>query len=314
MEPIKVSIVCVTYNHEKYIRKAIESFLMQETNFRYEIIIHDDASTDNTPSIIKEYQQKYPNIIRPILQKDNQFSHHISVHKNFIIPAVRGEYVALCDGDDYWTDPLKIQRQADILDQFSNIDICTHATEIVYSNPKKKKKLISPSKIDKVFSVEDVIRGGGGFVSTNSIMYRASLDKNIPFFRKKTGDDYAIQIHGSLNGGMFFISKVMSAYRYHADGSWTTRMNNNISKRLKYFDDIKFFLNEVDEFTNHKYTHSIEKRILEEEFIVIELQNKCKMLLNKKYKDVWKKLGFMHKMKIIIKALFPFVYSLKHKM
>ena len=313
MEPIKVSIVCVTYNHEKYIQTAIESFLMQKTNFRYEIIIHDDASSDNTPFIIREYQKKYPNIIRPIFQKENQFSHHISVHKNFIIPVIKGEYVALCDGDDYWTDPLKIQMQANILDQFSNIDICTHATEIVYSDSKKKKKLISPSKKNRIFSVEDVICGGGGFVATNSIMYRASLDKNIPFFRKKTGDDYAIQIHGSLNGGMFFVSKVMSAYRYHAEGSWTTSMNNNISKRLKYFDDIKLFLHEVDEFTNHNYAHSIEKRILEEEFIVIELQNKCKMLLNKKFKSVWKKLDFIHKMKIIIKAIFPFIYNMKRK-
>jgi len=97
---VLVTIECITYNHAPYIRQALDSFLMQETNFRYEVVIHDDASTDGTQDIIREYQEAYPDIIFPILQKENQYSKHVDLDK-FIAPLRRGRYVALCEGDDY---------------------------------------------------------------------------------------------------------------------------------------------------------------------------------------------------------------------
>lgn len=112
-----VSICCITYNHEKYIRDAIEGFLIQKTSFPIEIIIHDDASTDNTPNIIKEYTNNYPNLFVTVLQTENQWSKGGgSILARFVFPLARGKYISLCEGDDYWTDPMKLQKQVVFLE------------------------------------------------------------------------------------------------------------------------------------------------------------------------------------------------------
>jgi glycosyltransferase involved in cell wall biosynthesis len=128
-----VSICCITYNHESFIRDAIEGFLMQKTEFLIEIVIHDDASTDNTAEIIKEYAEKYPSLFVPIYQYRNQFSQGIKPLPNFVFPAARGKYIALCDGDDYWTDPFKLQKQVDFLE--SNPEV-----GLVFTKAKEMKK------------------------------------------------------------------------------------------------------------------------------------------------------------------------------
>lgn len=126
MEEIKVSICCITYNHEKYIRDALESFLMQKTNFKYEIIVHDDASTDQTPQIIKEYAEKYPNIIVPILQTKNQYSQGIKIAATYIWPRARGKYITICEGDDFWIDEHKLQKQFEKMEIDKELAFCCH--------------------------------------------------------------------------------------------------------------------------------------------------------------------------------------------
>lgn len=112
-----VSICCIAYNHEKYIRQTIEGFLMQVTAFPIEILIHDDASLDNTANIIREYEEMHPELILPIYQKENQYSKGIKINATFLYPRARGKYIALCEGDDYWIDPYKLQKQVDILER-----------------------------------------------------------------------------------------------------------------------------------------------------------------------------------------------------
>lgn len=113
-----VSICCITYNHEKYIRNTLEGFIIQKTTFPVEIIIHDDASTDNTPKIILEFANKYPKIFFPIFQNENQYGKNKGrMFYKFVFPHVRGKYIALCEGDDYWTDPLKLQKQVNFLEE-----------------------------------------------------------------------------------------------------------------------------------------------------------------------------------------------------
>lgn len=113
---ILVSISCATYNHESYIRQCLEGFVMQKTNFEFEILIHDDASTDGTTTIIREYVDKYPNLIKPIFQTENQYSKGVPISQTYNWPRARGKYIALCEGDDYWTDPYKLQKQVDFLE------------------------------------------------------------------------------------------------------------------------------------------------------------------------------------------------------
>lgn len=111
-----VSIHCLVFNHGPYIRNAIEGFLMQETSFPFEILIHDDASTDNSASIINEYATKHPHLIKPLYQKENQYSKGVDVTYDFQISRALGKYIAICEGDDYWTDPKKLQKQVDFLE------------------------------------------------------------------------------------------------------------------------------------------------------------------------------------------------------
>ena len=128
---ICVSIICNTYNHEKYIAHALESFLMQKTDFSFEILVHDDASTDSTPDIIKTYAEKYPDIIKPILQTENQFSKGINVTQVFQYSRAKGKYIAFCEGDDYWIDSNKLQFQVDWLEQHPQDIGCVHKYIVV---------------------------------------------------------------------------------------------------------------------------------------------------------------------------------------
>ena len=128
-----VAIHCTVYNHEPYIRECLEGFVMQKTNFRFVAIVHDDASTDKTADIIREYEAKYPEIIKPIYETENQYSKHdgsLDRIMNAAIDATGAKYVALCEGDDYWTDPYKLQKQVDFLEAHEDYVLCSHKTAV----------------------------------------------------------------------------------------------------------------------------------------------------------------------------------------
>ena len=130
MKDIRVSVICNAYNHERYIEKALKGFVSQKTNFDYEILIHDDASTDGTAAIIRKYESLYPDIIKPIYQEKNQYSQKVAITDTIQIPRAQGDYIAFCEGDDYWIDEFKLQKQFDILEKHPNINICGHAAFI----------------------------------------------------------------------------------------------------------------------------------------------------------------------------------------
>lgn len=129
---IMVTIRCITYNHEPYIRQCLEGFIMQKTNFHFEAIVHDDASTDGTMAIIQEYAEKYPEIIKPIFETENQYSKHDGSLWRVMNGATKGKYVAFCEGDDYWIDPFKLQKQVDFLESNPNCSM-VHSDFYIYN-------------------------------------------------------------------------------------------------------------------------------------------------------------------------------------
>ena len=134
-QPLMVTIRCCTFNHEPYIRDCLEGFVMQKTNFRFEAIVHDDASTDGTAAIIKEYAEKYPDIIKPIFETENQYSKHDGSLGRIMNEHTHGKYVAYCEGDDYWIDPLKLQKQVDFLETHPDYSMCwtdADKTELIF--------------------------------------------------------------------------------------------------------------------------------------------------------------------------------------
>ena len=225
-DSVAVSVICNAYNHGRYIKDALEGFIMQKTNFVFEVLIHDDASTDNTADIIREYEAKYPDIIKPIYQTENQYTR--GGVGRFQIPRVKGKYVAYCEGDDYWTDPYKLQRQFDALEAHPEINICAHTAQMIDAETGKKLRRIEPSLENTVFNLEQIILGGGGFVATASLFFRSSLYQNEPEFRRFLRLDYTLQLQGTLGGGMLFLNDCMSVYRVGVSGSWTARMKANV--------------------------------------------------------------------------------------
>ena len=138
-----VSILCATYNQKDFIAQTIESFLMQKVDFPIEIIVHDDASTDGTAEIVKEYADKYPDIIKPIFQKENQHSKKTGIWNTFIYPKAQGKYYADCEGDDYWTDPNKLQRQVDFLESHPEYSLSTENANVLISKSKQGADFIN---------------------------------------------------------------------------------------------------------------------------------------------------------------------------
>jgi len=138
---VLVSIICDTFNHEMYIRQCLDGFITQKTDFLFEVLIHDDASTDGTADIIREYKTEYPDIIKPIYQTENQYSKKIKIWEAYQFPRAKGKYIALCEGDDYWTDPYKLQKQVDFMEKNPDYGMVFTNT---YHYIEKKKKLIIP--------------------------------------------------------------------------------------------------------------------------------------------------------------------------
>lgn len=133
-EPILVAIHCLVYNHEPYLRQCLDGFVMQKTNFRYVAVVHDDASTDNSAAIIREYAEKYPDIIKPIFETENQWSKHdgsLDRIMNAAIDATEAKYVAICEGDDYWTDSYKLQKQVDFMEIHPDFSMCCHGADVL---------------------------------------------------------------------------------------------------------------------------------------------------------------------------------------
>lgn len=155
MNEITVSVCCLSYNHEDYIRQCLDGIVMQQTSFRFEVLVHDDASTDKSQQIILEYSQKYPDIIKPILQKENQYKKGEGILGKFLFPKCSGKYIAFCECDDYWTDNNKLQRQVDFLET-NPIYVATADNGLVINSIQNKQHLFNTAPSHDV-SMQEII-------------------------------------------------------------------------------------------------------------------------------------------------------------
>jgi len=216
-----VSVACQTYNHENYIAKAIEGFLLQKTSFPIEIIIHDDASTDDTTKIVKEYAGKSPKLITPLLQKENQYSQGIKPMINHVLPKCRGKYIAFCEGDDYWTDPYKLQTQVDYLEHHPELAMCFTNSSIVDEN----NTIINVSRLNddrkKILSQVDVL--SGLVPPPNTVMMRNIIKKDLQQFPNIVNGDILLFALITEHGDAGYIDEVTACYRIHDKGFWSSK-------------------------------------------------------------------------------------------
>ena len=264
---IVVSIFCIAYNHEKYIKDALDGFVMQKTNFKYEIIVHDDASTDRTREIVDEYKRKYPDVIRTIYQRENQYSQGKTEFHIRNKDRLRGKYVAICEGDDYWTDCNKLQKQVDYLESHPECVMCFHATNTEsVKNGKKIYTEAHPYENSGLVTVDAAIRPCGGVCKALSQVIRVSLfDNEIPdFIFNCVAGDYPFQIWYPLKGTVYYIDEVMGVYRFNSEGSWTNRLLHDSHKRIQHKVDTIEMLLKFNEYTEYRYKNSFYYAICNE--------------------------------------------------
>lgn len=219
-EPPLVSITCTAYNHEAWIEKAIEGFLIQQTTFPFEIILHDDASTDKTPDIIRRYAQLYPTLIRPILQQENQWmGKGINATAACVWPAARGRYIAWCEGDDYWTDPFKLQKQADFLEAHPDYNLCFHPVHILQDDQLTTDWITRPPAADT--NILDFARYGN-FIHTPSVVMRNNFLPMPEWMHRIAFGDFPAYMLCLQNGKARMLSDCMAVYRYGA-GLYSTQ-------------------------------------------------------------------------------------------
>lgn len=254
MKDVKVSIFCLAYNHRDYIEDAIKGFLMQETQFPFQIVIHDDASTDGTTEIIQKYAARYPDLIIPIIQKENQYSKqpHGWIN-NYVRPYLSGTYVAQCEGDDYWTDKTKLQKQFDFMETHQEYSACTHGGKVLNESTKTFSDYHS-FPFTGTITATQIILGDGALFLTNSIFYRKAAYRNHPYFKQICPiGDYPQIIWLALNGKIFYMDEIMSVYRVNAKGSWTTTNWHDANRRKTHCEKMQLSLEEADRYSNYKF-------------------------------------------------------------
>jgi len=313
MSDMLLSVSCITYNHERYIRDAIEGFLMQKTNFRYEILIHDDASTDDTANIIREYEKKFPDLIKPIYQKENQWSKGVSVGVEYNLKRAKGKYIALCEGDDYWTDPYKLQKQVDFLEKNKNFSMCFHGVEEKDDEGRYlKNHWPNNKKTKKINKLNEIVKGNN--IPTCSIVFRNNfinykefkiLSENLFF------GDWVLQVLITKKGPAYFFNENMGVYRVTKKG--LTQSTDAIKKledilkfykRLdKYFDDknIKRIINKkMIQYKIELYIEYVKKN---------ELEKAEELFQNIKKSDIFIKAGPKESLKLFLIKHFPNQYD-----
>ncbi len=305
---ISVSVMCLVYNHGKYLNQCLRSLVNQKTNFDYEILVHDDCSTDNSREIIEKLHKEYPEKIIPIYENENQYSKGVKISKDILVPMIQGKYFCFCEGDDFWIDENKIQKQFDFLENNLEYKFCVHNSIRVNKEGIKIGEIIS-RKTSGELSCEDFILNDGDFIATNSIFSYTYLVKKLPKYFDILSIDFVWQIYLSSQGKTYCFKEPMSAYRVQSNGSWTSRMllnpDQHIIHKKRVIDMLKCF----DLETNNKYHNQIIEAIIKVEYEILVLKRDYKLIRSEKYIKIYKKKTFKTKLKYFLDEHFPMLYK-----
>lgn len=222
-EPILVAIHCMVYNHAPFLRDCFEGFVMQRTNFRFVAIVHEDVSSDNSADIVREYEEKYPDIFKPIYETENQWHKtdgSLTRIMNEAIAATGAKYVALCEGDDYWTDPLKLQKQVDFMESHPECAICFHPV-MVHDQRTGGDYLDTLTKVPQITTIHDLARIGN-YIHTPSVMYRYNpkVSETMSQLGKLGVGDYLSHMLYAQYGNICKLPDYMAVYRQGV-GVWS---------------------------------------------------------------------------------------------
>lgn len=261
-----VSIRCTAFNHEKFIAQCLEGFLIQETDFPFEVCVHDDASSDNTAKIIQEYAEKYPKIIKPLIETENQYSKNDGSFTRIVNSMLNSKYIAVCEGDDFWTDPQKLQRQISYLESHPDCSAVIHRCMKLNDRTGNIEGLFPKFETARDIPTEEIILGGGGFFGTNTIVYHTEI-KN--FYAEEYWDvspvgDFPLILSCAYAGRVHYMPEAMSVYRIFSQGSWSSSTligKQAFAKRSAHIEGCEKSLRSYDKFTKYQYSKAIQEKI-----------------------------------------------------
>lgn len=300
--PIMVSISCITYNHAPYIRQCLDGFIMQKASFAFEVLIHDDCSTDGTTEIIKEYETKYPDIIKPLYEIENQYQQGKpsgSAVWNF--PRAKGKYIAICEGDDYWIDPYKLQKQVDFLEANPEYSMCFH-NAFVYEIDRDRNvlaHLFNSYSSDRDLTQEDAICNW--VVPTASMLVRRQLIQPLEGLVKIYSGDYALILSLYSRGKIRYLNTISSVYRHSLVGGSASATHNWIFVMSQHVT----LLESYNEVTDCKYNTIVQARVndLKQDIKFQTLKTKYGLLIALIVMPWYSSLKVMQKIQLIRKAV-----------
>lgn len=303
-----VSIITTAYNHAPYISQALESFIKQKTDFSFEVIVHDDASSDGTAEVIREYAQRYPDLIIPIFQKENQFSQGISPYR-FMEPLIRGKYIAQCEGDDFWCDDYKLQKQVDYMEEHPECRYCFCNSYKVNLN-SEVIGMQTPVNKSRVFSDREIIAAPEIYLATAGTMYRRT--DMLKFPKELTaGEPGDIPLRNFLMtlGNAYGFSDRMCCYRVMTPGSWSDRYQKAISRNPEEFLKlnrayIEYYEN-FDRYTGGKYHDEIAGNLNQRLYLELRTKSDWKALHKPPFSELFRKCSGKQKMIVFIKYYLP---------
>ena len=309
---IKVSVICTAYNHENLICSALDGFVMQKTKFAFEVLVHDDASPDGTAAVIQEYAQRYPEIIIPIYQTENQHSKGVKITTEILLPRTRGQYLAFCEGDDFWTDPNKLQKQVDFLDAHPEYVACVHNSVVHDCSGKAPDSLHVVVRDEHDITLKDALKGMSYAYQTSALVMRKEYAYDMPRYYDVAVSygfgDWPRAIYLAQNGPIHFFPEAMSTYRLMSNPSSWSAENFSVKRRLRHLEGDTAMLEAAREELPCEYAAQIDLEILRRQFVVLELQERYSEMRKPPFGKLWKDRGCKYKAKIWIKQMFPWVY------
>lgn len=290
---IMVSVNCVTYNHKDYIRQALDSFLMQKTSFEFEILVHDDASTDGTGDILREYEKRFPGKVRPLIQTENQYSQGIdNISGAFNFPRARGKYIFMCDGDDYWISPDKMQKQVDYMEAHPECTLSIHSARIELVGKALTEGQMRPYCGNRVISPEEIVDKSSGY-AMSSMAFPSRIVKDLPdYYVECPVGDTPIQLIAASEGYGYYFDEAMSVYRVGVAGSWTMEGKNGDYERKQqvYYQRMKKVYRMYDEATKGRLRSAIQSADKRTYYHTMVNTRQFKEILNPEYKKYYKEL------------------------
>ena len=308
-----VSILCTAYNHEAFLRDALDGFVNQRTRFPFEVLINDDVSTDSTRDIIREYAGKYPEIIRPFYQEENLYSRGIDVYQTVFFPNARGKYVAYCEGDDYWTDPTKLQRQVDFLEAHPDYSACVHNTVLHFCTDGHREKLLHRFEGDVGF--EEIISSMANAYHTSSLVARRDILANPPDFYAVASEygfgDYPDALWLRLHGKIRYLDRCMSVYRINSnESSWSAGVAGQYGKLRRFIIGKTEMLRAFRPYAPEEVLPLVDRTIREREFELMYIEGRDAEQRKPPYDKLLRAQPLSYQVKNFIKSSLPGIQRL----